>query len=90
MHLTIRADAGLEIVVEDDGPGVDETLLQSLMQRGVRQDEAAPGHGIGLSIVKSLVQELNGTVGFSRSPALGGLRVEVRLGSLAAAGARQS
>ena len=90
VHLTIRADARLEIVVEDDGPGVDETLLQSLMQRGVRQDEAAPGHGIGLSIVKSLVQELNGTVGFSRSPALGGLRVEVRLGSLAAAGARQS
>jgi signal transduction histidine kinase len=90
VHLTIRADAGLEIVVEDDGPGVDETLLQSLMQRGVRQDEAAPGHGIGLSIVKSLVQELNGSISFSRSPALGGLRVEARLGSLAAAGARQS
>lgn len=89
VHLTISAEAGLEIVVEDDGPGVDETLLQSLMQRGVRQDEAAPGHGIGLSIVKSLVQELNGSISFSRSPALGGLRVEARLGSLAAAGARQ-
>jgi signal transduction histidine kinase len=89
VHLTVRADASLEIVVEDDGPGVDETLLQSLMQRGVRQDEAAPGHGIGLSIVKSLVQELNGSISFSRSPALGGLRVEARLGSLAAAGVGQ-
>ena len=87
VHLTLRAAADLEIVVEDDGPGVDETVLQSLMQRGVRQDEAAPGHGIGLSIVKSLVEELNGRIAFSRSPALGGLRVEVRLGSLAAAGA---
>jgi len=87
VHLTVRAGDGLEILVEDDGPGVDETVLHSLMQRGVRQDEAAPGHGIGLSIAKSLVEELNGRIAFSRSPALGGLRVEVRLGSRAAAGA---
>ncbi len=85
VQLTIRAGVGLEIVVEDDGPGVDDSMLQSLVQRGVRQDEAAPGHGIGLSIVKSLVQELNGSIVFSRSPALGGLQVGVRLGSLAAA-----
>ncbi len=86
VHLTIHAGDGLAMMVEDDGPGVDETVLQSLIQRGVRQDEAAPGHGIGLSIVKSLVEELNGSIVFSRSPALGGLRAEVRLGSRAAAG----
>lgn len=86
VHLTIHAGDGLAMMVEDDGPGVDETVLQSLIQRGVRQDEAAPGHGIGLSIVKSLVEELNGSIVFSRSPALGGLRAEVRLGSRAGAG----
>jgi len=85
VQLTIEAGAGLEIVVEDDGPGVDEALLQSLMQRGVRQDEEAPGHGIGLSIVKSLVEQLNGGIAFSRSTTLGGLRVEARLGPARAA-----
>jgi len=80
VRLTIRDATVVEIVVEDDGPGVDETLLQSLMQRGVRQDEAAPGHGIGLSIVNSLVEQLQGSIDFSRSPTLGGLRVRARLG----------
>ena len=86
VDLTVRGAAGIEIVVEDDGPGVDHALLQSLVQRGVRQDEEAPGHGIGLSIVKSLVQELRGSIEFSRAPTLGGLRVTVRLGQGGAAG----
>jgi signal transduction histidine kinase len=82
VRLTVRgvADGGAQIVIEDDGPGVDDRQLRSLVQRGVRQDEATPGHGIGLSVVKSLVEQLNGTVTFSRSPTLGGLRIEVCLG----------
>ena len=85
VHLSIQSGTGLEIVVEDDGPGVDDSVLQSLVQRGVRQDEAAPGHGIGLSLIKGLVEELNGNIAFSRSAALGGLRVAVRLGSCSGA-----
>jgi signal transduction histidine kinase len=77
--LSISAGAVLEICVEDDGPGVDDRALHRLTQRGVRQDENAPGHGMGLSIVKSLVEELRATVDFSRSPTLGGLRVRIRL-----------
>lgn len=78
--LSVAVDAGVEILVEDDGPGVDADAMEALGRRGVRQDEATPGHGLGLSIVSSLVQQLDGSMELSRSPRLGGLRVRVRLG----------
>jgi len=79
VRLAVSGGAVLSIVVEDDGPGVDEDNLHSLMQRGLRQDENKPGHGIGLSIVKTLVEELGGTIDFAVSENLGGLRVTIRL-----------
>jgi signal transduction histidine kinase len=80
VRLTVSGPAPLTLLVEDDGPGVDAAVLRSLAQRGVRQDEKLPGHGIGLSIVKNLVEELGGEVAFSRSEILGGLQVKIRLG----------
>jgi signal transduction histidine kinase len=79
--LTVEHDTQWRILVEDDGPGIDTTGLQLLAQRGMRQDENIPGHGIGLSIVKSLVEELAGTLQFQASPSLGGLQVSITLGS---------
>ncbi|MCO6412797.1 MAG: sensor histidine kinase [Thiogranum sp.] len=79
VQLTIADSAGVQIRVEDDGPGVDASALAALTQRGMRHDESVPGHGIGLSIVKGLVEELGGTVTFGASAKLGGLRVEIRL-----------
>jgi signal transduction histidine kinase len=65
------------VIIEDDGPGVDESNLPELMQRGVRHDENTRGHGIGLSIVQSLVEALGASISFERSEELGGLRVSV-------------
>jgi signal transduction histidine kinase len=79
VRLSLENTTPLIIRVEDDGQGVDDAKLQSLAQRGVRQDEATPGHGIGLSIVNSLVEELGGAVRFGSSPTLGGLQVEIQL-----------
>jgi signal transduction histidine kinase len=78
VRLGIEGDgASCVITIEDDGPGVEEEQLRQLMQRGVRHDESTEGHGIGLSIVKSLVEALGGTVAFGRSSELGGLQVKV-------------
>jgi len=77
VRLSVDGDAGPLLVIEDDGPGVDEEGLQQLARRGVRHDENTHGHGIGLSIVKSLVEALGGCIEFGRSPGLGGLRVKV-------------
>lgn len=73
----------IHIRVDDDGPGVDPDQLEVLAQRGRRHDENRPGSGIGLSIVKSLVEELRGEVRFANSDLLGGLRVVIRLSSTA-------
>ncbi len=81
--LTVEHDTTWRILVEDDGPGIDAAGLQLLAQRGMRQDEDIPGHGIGLSIVKSLVEELDGTLQFQASPSLGGLQVCITFGSRA-------
>jgi len=81
VRLTIEHGEEYRILVEDDGPGIDAAGLQLLAQRGMRQDENIPGHGIGLSIVKSMVEELGGTLQFYASQSLGGLKVCVTLGS---------
>lgn len=79
----------LLIAEDDDGPGVDPSLLARLGQGSLRTDESRPGHGLGLTIVADIVTQYRGTIEYRRSPTLGGLRVE---GSLALhdSGARSS
>ncbi|WP_130471720.1 sensor histidine kinase [Candidatus Magnetaquicoccus inordinatus] len=67
------------IRVEDDGPGVEEEEIERLAGRGVRIDESRPGHGLGLAVVRETVEHYGGRLQFARSPALGGLQVEISL-----------
>jgi signal transduction histidine kinase len=83
VSLTLSGSESLTLIVEDDGPGVDAAAMQSLAQRGVRQDENLPGHGIGLSIVRNLVDEIGGEMTFSASESLGGLQVKIHFGQRA-------
>lgn len=76
--IDIRDTAGLEIVVADDGPGCPDELLDSLGERGRRADESRPGHGLGLAIVRDVVESAGGRLEFGRSKALGGLEVVAR------------
>lgn len=73
-------DGRIEITVDDDGPGLDPSLRQTVLQRGVRADEAAPGSGLGLAIVRDLVELYGGSVALGASP-LGGLRATLQLPS---------
>jgi signal transduction histidine kinase len=68
----------LLIRIEDDGPGVTEQEAQKVLRRGVRLDEKTPGSGLGLDIVKELVDVYGGSLQLKRS-ALGGLLAELRL-----------
>jgi signal transduction histidine kinase len=76
---TASDEAGtIEIAVEDDGPGLDASLRDAVMQRGVRADEAAPGSGLGLAIVRELAGLYGGSIALE-SAASGGLRARLRL-----------
>jgi len=71
--------AGLELIVDDDGPGIAPGQIAMVLQRGVRGDERVHGHGIGLSIVQDLVKDYQGEMEVGHSEELGGARFVLRL-----------
>jgi signal transduction histidine kinase len=68
----------LLIKIEDDGPGLSEAEAEEVLRRGVRLDEKQPGSGLGLDIVKELVDVYGGSLRL-RPSVLGGLLAELRL-----------
>lgn len=70
--------SGLVLEIQDDGPGIAQGELRSILHRGVRADPYTPGHGIGLAVVRDMVEDVyQGTLEIDRGP-LGGARVRVR------------
>ena len=69
----------IRLIVEDDGPGVSDADFTTLTQRGSRLDEAVSGHGLGLSIAKSIAEQYGGQLVLGRSKQLGGFYVEATL-----------
>ena len=55
----------VNLLVSDDGVGIDDSLKSTILQRGVRLDSQTPGHGLGLHIVKGIVEAYNGTLDIS-------------------------
>lgn len=51
----------LELVVSDTGPGLSREVLANLFS-AVKSTKEGPHHGLGLSIVHSLVKKLNGHI----------------------------
>jgi signal transduction histidine kinase len=66
------------MIVDDDGPGLDPSMREAVLQRGVRADEAAPGSGLGLAIVRELSELYGGSISLTDAPT-GGLRARLRL-----------
>jgi len=66
-----RSEKGIQIIIEDDGPGIPADKLAEVLQRGIRADETTQGHGIGLAVVSELVSLYEGRLESSVSP-LGG------------------
>ncbi len=68
----------LHITINDDGPGIDQDKVSMLLQRGERADQKVAGHGIGLSIVKNIVDAYQGSLQLHKSPD-GGVSVIITL-----------
>ena len=82
-QVTLRAhrDALLRLTVHNSGPPVPDALLRRMFQPFVRGENEltrrTKGTGIGLAVVRGLVQDLGGTVTARNAP--GGLEITVEL-----------
>ncbi len=73
-----KNDRAIEVVVEDDGPGIPKERIGEVVARGTRLDRTVPGTGIGLAIVNDLVELHGGRLELGESR-LGGARVSVHM-----------
>ncbi len=61
--IDLMADAALQFVVEDEGPGFSQAALQSLFTLGERLvGHGKPGLGLGLRISKEMTDRLGGEI----------------------------
>jgi len=70
--------SGMVLSVADDGPGIPEDAAAALLQRGMRLDEATPGHGIGLAVVNDIAGSYGGQLSIQESK-LGGAEITVSI-----------
>ncbi|MEH3107171.1 MAG: HAMP domain-containing sensor histidine kinase [Sphingomonas fennica] len=70
---------GIEITLEDDGPGIDASDAARLFQRFARAEvsRTTDGHGLGLALVRAIAVGHGGSAILSRSD--GGFGVTLRL-----------
>mgnify|MGYP000855972802 CR=1 FL=1 len=75
-----RSGVSVELVVEDDGPGIDEADHERVFEPFARAgDGSRPGSGLGLALVDQQAKQHGAAVIIERSPRLGGARITVRL-----------
>ena len=72
-------DNNIHMVFSDDGPGLPQDQMKKVFARGFRLDEQTPGTGLGLNIVKDIVETSKGKVWLTKSSELGGLEVNIKL-----------
>jgi signal transduction histidine kinase len=72
----LEESEGILIVVEDNGPGVPEEIVDHIFEPNVTGKKG--GHGLGLALVKGVVEAHNGNIRYTRS-AMGGARFEAWL-----------
>jgi len=78
----IDTDEHVEIIIEDDGPGIPDNRKKDAMRPFVRLDDArgtdTGGTGLGLSIAQTAIENHGGQM-FLENSDLGGLRVRIVL-----------
>jgi signal transduction histidine kinase len=72
----------VDVLIEDDGPGIPEADRGELFTRGARLDTTGkPGTGLGLAIVRDVAEIYGGAIRLEESDDLGGLLARLTLPS---------
>ncbi len=79
----VSTDTSFALTVEDSGPGVAAEDRSRVFTRGwsTKDDETGTGRGLGLDLVGQVVRRHRGETTVDASEALGGARLDVRIGS---------
>jgi signal transduction histidine kinase len=62
---------GILLEVEDDGPGIPTQAREFVFERFSRLDHAVAGSGLGLTIVKAVIERHGGRIWFESEPGHG-------------------
>ncbi|WP_299727119.1 HAMP domain-containing sensor histidine kinase [uncultured Tateyamaria sp.] len=80
IHLTARkVKDGIELLIEDDGPGIPENSKREALRSGGRLDTSTPGTGLGLAISVDLLKAYGANLMLGKSSVLGGLAVRITI-----------
>jgi two-component system sensor histidine kinase PhoQ len=77
--VTARTDdstRAIQLVIEDDGDGLEQRQIERILHRGTRLDEVTEGQGIGLAVVADIVETYSIELTFGRGQA-GGMQVSL-------------
>ena len=77
VEISPLAEKYITLTVSDNGPGIDESLINRMFEPYVSTKEK--GTGLGLSVVKKIVEEHNGRIAIYSGKERVGTQVEVVL-----------
>jgi PAS domain S-box-containing protein len=64
---TLRVDDRFQLIIEDNGEGIRKELKKKIFQMFYRASEKSKGSGLGLYIVKEMVDKLDGSIAVNSS-----------------------
>jgi signal transduction histidine kinase len=80
-RIEVRAENGggvVQLVVEDDGPGIDREIIEQVFDPFVTTKAPGQGTGLGLAVCHTIVEGLGGSIEAANREE-GGAAFEVRL-----------
>ena len=72
------ADGGMDISVEDTGPGIPADKAEVVFEQFTKLDEFSQGTGMGLTLCRTLIEKLNGRI-YVDTSYTGGCRIKIEL-----------
>jgi len=62
-----KKNNNIQLIIEDDGPGINKEKYDDILLRGQRADQSIPGHGLGLAMVKDILLLYKGSIRIEKS-----------------------
>lgn len=73
----MRTSNGIEVVIDDDGPGIPQDAHREALRSGGRLDTSVSGSGLGLAIAVDLLKAYDSRLDLGASNSLGGLECRI-------------